>query len=81
MTGALSSLAASLPSVADTYDKNNVNPGTLGFVVVALIAVALFFLLRSMSRHLGKVDFEEKPIDRDTPERREEKVPEAPPRD
>ncbi len=41
------------------YDKNNVNPGLLGFVVVALLGVATWLLIRSMQRQLGKVDFDE----------------------
>jgi hypothetical protein len=41
-------------------DKNNVNPGALGFVVVALLGVATWLLIRSMQRQLGKIDFEER---------------------
>jgi hypothetical protein len=40
-------------------DKNNVNPGALGFIVVALLGVATWLLIRSMQRQLGKIDFEE----------------------
>ena len=35
---------------------NDVAPGTLGFLVVFGMAVVLFFLFRSMSRHLRKVN-------------------------
>jgi hypothetical protein len=41
------------------YDKNTVNPGLLGFVVVALLGVATWLLIRSMQKHLRKVDFDE----------------------
>jgi hypothetical protein len=34
---------------------NAVVPGILGFLVVAGMAIALFFLLRSMNKHLRKV--------------------------
>ena len=34
---------------------NAVVPGVLGFLVVAALGVALFFLLRSMNKHLRKV--------------------------
>jgi hypothetical protein len=34
---------------------NDVTPGTLGFLVVAGMGVVLFFLFRSMSKHLRKV--------------------------
>jgi hypothetical protein len=42
------------------FDKNNVNPGALGFVVVALLGVATWLLIRSMQKQLGKIDFEER---------------------
>lgn len=71
----MSASSAAVSIVADTYDVNNVNPGTLGFVVVALLGAALWFLLRSMTRQLGKVDFDEdaasralqSPVATDTP--------------
>ena len=34
---------------------NQVVPGILGFLVVAAMALALFFLLRSMNKQLNKV--------------------------
>jgi len=34
---------------------SQVVPGVLGFLVVAAMGVALFFLLRSMNKHLRKV--------------------------
>jgi hypothetical protein len=36
--------------------SNDVAPGTLGFLVVAGMGLALFFLFRSMSKHLRKVN-------------------------
>ncbi len=48
-----------LIDVVFAYDKNKVNPGLLGFVVVALLGVATWLLIRSMQRQLGKVDFDE----------------------
>lgn len=42
--------------LAVSYDNpGDISPGTLGFIVVAALAVALFFLLRSMNKHLRKV--------------------------
>jgi hypothetical protein len=35
---------------------NSVAPGTLGFLVVFGMAVLLFFVFRSMSKHLRKVN-------------------------
>ncbi len=34
---------------------NNVTPGVLGFLVVAAMGIALYFLLRSLSRQLKKI--------------------------
>ena len=36
--------------------SNDVAPGTLGFLVVAGMGLVLFFLFRSMSKHLRKVN-------------------------
>ncbi len=44
--------SAAAPSAGSADD---VGPGVLGFLVVAAIGVALFFLLRSMNKHLRKV--------------------------
>ena len=44
-------------------DDAKVTPGVLGFVVVALLGVATWLLIRSMTRHLRKVDFEERDPD------------------
>jgi hypothetical protein len=35
--------------------SNDVEPGVLGFLVVAALGVALVFLLRSMNKHLRKI--------------------------
>ncbi|MEU6481938.1 hypothetical protein ABZ858_34715 [Streptomyces sp. NPDC047017] len=43
------------------FDKNKVTPGVLGFIVFAVMALAVWFLMKSMSRHMGKVDFKEAP--------------------
>lgn len=44
-------------------DPNEVGPGLLGFLVVAGIGVATYFLIRSMNKQFKKIDFEEKPPD------------------
>ncbi|WP_327089422.1 hypothetical protein OIE66_02005 [Nonomuraea sp. NBC_01738] len=38
------------------YAAGDVSPGLLGFVVVALIGVALYFLIKSMNRQMAKID-------------------------
>ncbi len=43
-------------------DEDKVSPGLLGFTVVAVLAVATWLLLKSMTRQLKRVDFEEKDI-------------------
>ena len=47
--------AAALSSSAGNSTMNNVEPGLLGFLIVAGIAVALVFLLRSMNKQLRKI--------------------------
>ena len=51
MTGLLAGVLL-LPKV---YNDDTVSPGWLGLVVFLALAVATFFLLRSMFRHLKKV--------------------------
>ena len=42
--------------LAVSYDNpGDISPGVLGFIVVAALVVALFFLLRSMNKHLRRV--------------------------
>ncbi|WP_055492278.1 hypothetical protein [Streptomyces sp. TP-A0356] len=40
-------------------DQNKVTPGVLGFIVFAVMALAVWGLMKSMNKHMGKVDFEE----------------------
>jgi hypothetical protein len=47
--GVLAAVAAS------SANSNDIEPGVLGFLVVAGIGVALVFLLRSMNKHLRKI--------------------------
>ena len=48
--GVLAVVAASSPS------SDDVTPGVLGFLVVAAMGVALFFLLRSMNKQFRKIE-------------------------
>ncbi len=50
-----------LVTLADPFDKNKVTPGVLGFIVFAALAVGVWMLMKSMNRHMGRVDFEEAP--------------------
>ncbi|MFI5802578.1 hypothetical protein [Streptomyces sp. NPDC051561] len=50
-----------VPLAADTFDKNKVTPGILGFLVFAALALGVWALMKSMNRHMGRVSFEEAP--------------------
>ena len=56
---ATQALTQLVPLAADELDKNKVTPGVLGFVVFAVLALAVWQLMKSMNRHMGKVDFKE----------------------
>ncbi len=45
--------------LAAAAEEGDVNPGLLGFVVVALLAVATWLLLRSMRRQIKRIDLPE----------------------
>ena len=47
--GVLAAAAASSPAI------NDVTPGALGFLVVAVMGVALVFLLKSMNKQFRKI--------------------------
>ncbi|MDH2392171.1 hypothetical protein QCN29_25990 [Streptomyces sp. HNM0663] len=51
--------ATHLVPLAKELDENKVTPGVLGFLVFAALAVGVWFLMKSMNRHMGRVDFEE----------------------
>ena len=48
-------LAAALASGSSNSTMNDVEPGLLGFLVVAGLGVALVFLLRSMNKQFRKI--------------------------
>ncbi|MEU5022949.1 hypothetical protein [Streptomyces milbemycinicus] len=50
-----------LVPLAKELDENKVTPGVLGFIVFALIGGAVWLLMKSMNKHMKKVDFEEEP--------------------
>jgi hypothetical protein len=50
-----------LAALAKEVDEDKVTPGVLGFIVFAVMALAVWALMKSMSKHMGKVDFEEAP--------------------
>lgn len=48
-----------LVPLAKEVDENKVTPGVLGFIVFAAMALAVWGLMKSMSRHMNRVDFKE----------------------
>ena len=48
---------------AQEVDEDKVTPGVLGFIVFAAMALAVWALMKSMSKHMNKVDFKESPDD------------------
>lgn len=48
-----------LVPLAKEVDENKVTPGVLGFIVFAVMALAVWGLMKSMNRHMGKVTFEQ----------------------
>ncbi|MCF6522067.1 hypothetical protein [Streptomyces sp. JJ36] len=47
--------------LAKELDENKVTPGVLGFLVFAVIGIAVWMLMKSMNKHMNRVDFEEAP--------------------
>lgn len=62
-----SAIAAGYWSMVQAVDADQARPGLVGFAVVLAMAVALYFLLRSLAKHLRRVD-----VDRDAREASED---------
>ncbi len=60
MSPTQTTLVQVLPLAKD-LDENKVTPGVLGFVVFAVIGLAVWLLMKSMNKHMNRVDFEEQP--------------------
>jgi hypothetical protein len=59
MSASVSLAVTHLVPLAKEVDENKVTPGVLGFIVFAVMALAVWGLMKSMSKHMGKVDFKE----------------------
>ncbi|MFG2886076.1 hypothetical protein ACGFYV_27890 [Streptomyces sp. NPDC048297] len=55
-----------VPLAAKEVDQNKVTPGVLGFIVFAVLALAVWGLMKSMNKHMQRVDFQERPAEVDT---------------
>ncbi|MGX1272047.1 hypothetical protein RKD18_005241 [Streptomyces phaeoluteigriseus] len=63
MSASVSLAMTHLVPLAKEVDENKVTPGVLGFLVFAAMAIAVWGLMKSMNRRMGKVDFVETPED------------------
>jgi hypothetical protein len=61
MSASASLAMTHLVSFAKEVDEDKVTPGVLGFIVFAAMALAVWALMKSMSRHMNKVDFTQAP--------------------
>lgn len=50
-----------LVTFAKEVDEDKVTPGVLGFIVFAVMALAVWGLMKSMNRHMNRVEFTEVP--------------------
>ncbi|MGW7046213.1 hypothetical protein ACWGDT_26665 [Streptomyces avermitilis] len=63
MSASASLAMTHLVPLAKEVDENKVTPGVLGFIVFAVMALAVWGLMKSMNKHMRKVDFDEKSKD------------------
>jgi len=59
MSASVSLAMTHLVPLAKEVDENKVTPGVLGFIVFAVMALAVWGLMKSMNKHMQKVDFKE----------------------
>ncbi|MDH6225318.1 MULTISPECIES: hypothetical protein [Streptomyces] len=50
----MSASATLLVLAAEEFDKDKVTPGVLGFIVFAVMALAVWGLMKSMSKHMER---------------------------
>jgi hypothetical protein len=50
----MSASASLLVLAAEEFDKDKVTPGVLGFIVFAVMALAVWGLMKSMSKHMER---------------------------
>ncbi len=50
-----------LASFSAEVDENKVTPGVLGFIVFAVMALAVWALMKSMNKQMGRIQFKEAP--------------------
>jgi hypothetical protein len=50
----MSASASLLVLAAEEFDENKVTPGVLGFIVFAVMALAVWGLMKSMNKHMQR---------------------------
>ncbi|MFH9010411.1 hypothetical protein ACH4C6_03465 [Streptomyces sp. NPDC017943] len=65
MSASASLAMTHLVTLAKEVDEDKVTPGVLGFIVFAAMALAVWALMKSMSRHMNRVEFTEVPDPRE----------------
>ena len=58
MSASVNLAVTHLVTLAD-LDQNKVTPGVLGFIVFAVMGLAVWGLMKSMNKHMRKVDFQQ----------------------
>ncbi|MGC5036873.1 MULTISPECIES: hypothetical protein [unclassified Streptomyces] len=61
MSASASLAMTHLVSFAKEVDEDKVTPGVLGFIVFAVMAAAVWALMKSMNKHMSRVDFTQVP--------------------
>ncbi|MFE6173589.1 hypothetical protein [Streptomyces sp. NPDC056464] len=61
MSASASLAMTQLATLAKEVDEDKVTPGVLGFIVFAVMALAVWALMKSMNRHMNRVEFMEAP--------------------
>ncbi|MGH3098534.1 MAG: hypothetical protein ACRDMV_21315 [Streptosporangiales bacterium] len=56
----LTTLYAAAATVLAAAGNSNVTTGLLGFIVIALLGIALFFLVRSMNKQIRRINVDGK---------------------
>ncbi|MEG8276824.1 hypothetical protein [Streptomyces sp. AHA2] len=65
MSASASLAMTHLVTIAKEVDEDKVTPGVLGFIVFAAMALAVWALMKSMSRHMNRVEFTQVPDPRE----------------
>ena len=59
MSASASLAMTHLVSFAAEVDEDKVTPGVLGFIVFAVMALAVWGLMKSMNKQMGRIEFKE----------------------